>query len=190
VAGDAPARLLDEKIVVLSRALREADVPHAFGGALALAYYATPRGTHDIDVNFFVGVDEAAAVLDVLQRLGVDTGGEEALARIRDDGQIRLHWEHTPIDLFFSYDALHDSCMERRRAVPFGDDAEITVLSAEDLVVFKTLFDRPKDWNDITEITYAMGRNLETDYSTQWLERILDPDDARLLRYHELLRGR
>jgi hypothetical protein len=181
------AQLLDEKIVALANALRDADIPHAFGGALALAYYSTPRGTHDIDINFFVDVDEAQGVLDVLQRLNVNTQGAGVIARIRNDGQIRLHWDHTPIDLFFSYDALHDACMERRRSVPFGDDAEITVLSAEDLVIFKALFDRPKDWNDIAEILYAMGRNLETEYSTSWLERILDPEDARLLRYRELL---
>ena len=43
--------LLDEKIVAIGRALEAADIPHAFGGAQALAYYATPRATHDIDLN-------------------------------------------------------------------------------------------------------------------------------------------
>ena len=31
--------------------------PHAFGGALALAYYAEPAATIDIDLNVFVAVD-------------------------------------------------------------------------------------------------------------------------------------
>src|SRR4029079_9320585 len=43
---------LAERIVALDEAL--ADVPHAFGGALALAYYAEPRATVDIDLNLFV----------------------------------------------------------------------------------------------------------------------------------------
>ena len=43
---------------------------HAFGGALALAYYADPRGTVDVDVNVFVGFDAAPEVVDELGALG------------------------------------------------------------------------------------------------------------------------
>jgi hypothetical protein len=48
---------LPEKVVAIDRALD--DVPHAFGGALALAYYAEPRATVDIDLNVFVPVADA-----------------------------------------------------------------------------------------------------------------------------------
>ena len=40
--------LLDEKVAVLARVLGKVHVPHAFGGAIALAYYATRRGTRDV----------------------------------------------------------------------------------------------------------------------------------------------
>jgi hypothetical protein len=43
---------LPEKILAIERALT--DVPHAFGGALALAYHAEPRATIDIDLNVFL----------------------------------------------------------------------------------------------------------------------------------------
>ncbi len=43
---------LVEKVLALSEALTAADVPHAFGGAIALAYCTEdPRGTRDVDVN-------------------------------------------------------------------------------------------------------------------------------------------
>ncbi len=46
---------LVEKVVALSDALTTAGVPHAFGGAIALAYCTEdPRGTRDVDVNAFV----------------------------------------------------------------------------------------------------------------------------------------
>ncbi len=45
-------RSLPERILALDEAL--AAVPHTFGGTLALAYYAEPRATIDIDVNLFV----------------------------------------------------------------------------------------------------------------------------------------
>src|SRR5262249_14713784 len=43
---------LPERILAIDRAL--VAVPHAFGGALALAYYAEPRATVDIDLNVFL----------------------------------------------------------------------------------------------------------------------------------------
>jgi hypothetical protein len=182
-----PAVLLDEKVLRLAAAFDEIDLPHAFGGALALAYYATPRGTHDIDINFFIPADEARRVLELLQKIGVALDLESALSRTVRDGQIRVHWEHTPLDLFFSYDALHDSCMARRRRVPFGDEAEIAILSAEDLLIFKVIFDRQKDWNDLGEMVYALGPALGTDYIDEWLERILTPHDQRLQRARGVL---
>jgi hypothetical protein len=179
--------LLDEKIVALGHALADAPIPHAFGGALALAYYATPRGTQDIDVNVFVRVSEAERVLRVLAPLGIATGGARERKEIRERGQVRLRWQHTPVDLFFSYDPLHDRCLERTRTVPFGEGARLSILSAEDLVIFKALFDRPKDWNDIAEVLYARGAEFDEAYTLEWLRRILASDDARLLRLTRLL---
>ncbi len=49
---------LPEKIVEISRSLSETGVPHAIGGALALAFATEePRGTRDIDVNVFISAD-------------------------------------------------------------------------------------------------------------------------------------
>src|SRR6185295_6284205 len=64
---------LPDKVVALHHALARAGVAHAFGGALALAYYAEPRTTVDVDVNVFVTVDHADDVAAALGPLGVDT---------------------------------------------------------------------------------------------------------------------
>lgn len=180
--------LLDEKIVALHAAFAAADVPHAFGGALALAYYATPRGTQDIDVNVFVAASESPRVLAVLETLGVDPGGARERAAIRERGQTRLRWERTPLDLFFSYDPLHESCLARVRTVPFGEGERIPILSAEDLVLFKILFDRPKDWTDVAEVIYARGHEFDASYALGWLRRIVSARDTRLARFERLLR--
>ena len=72
--------LLDEKILAVERALARADVPHAFGGALALAYYATPRATVDIDLNVFVPADEADDDMDGWMICAGDCDDGEAAA--------------------------------------------------------------------------------------------------------------
>jgi len=178
---------LDEKVRALDRALAAARIPHAFGGALALGYYATPRGTIDIDVNVFVPAAQAQRVFDALAPLGVAAEGARELRDLRERGQVRLRWEHTPLDLFFSYDPLHERCAARARTVPFGEGATLPILSAEDLAIFKVLFDRPKDWTDLAEVRFAQGASFDADYVRDWLARILPPEDRRLRRFEELV---
>ena len=177
---------LDEKVVELERGFGAARIPHAFGGAIALAYYAVPRGTHDVDVNLFVPASELERVLAVLEPLGVAAPAEAARHQLARDGQLRVFWDTTPLDLFFSYDALHDACRERRRQVAFPGE-RIAILSAEDLAIFKVLFAREKDWIDLRELLFAQGERFERDYALGWLERILAPDDERLARFRSLL---
>jgi hypothetical protein len=173
---------LSEKVLLIEEGLRQRRIPHAFGGAIALAYYATPRATVDIDVNVFVGVDRADEVLGLLETLGAEPLREKEREQLRRDEQVRVHWDATPVDLFFSYDALHESCHERRQRVPFGGGDSIHVLAAEDLLVFKVLFDRDKDWRDIEELVYAMPDELDAAYARGWLERIVGEQDPRYQR--------
>jgi hypothetical protein len=176
---------LDQKVLALENAFRQAEVPHAFGGAIALAYYATPRGTVDVDVNLFVSVSEIDRVIDILEPLGIEPPDDIVRGVAERDEQIRLPWDKTPVDLFFSYDALHDSCYERRREVPFAGK-RITILSAEDLAIFKVIFNRGKDWRDLEELSLDQGERFDTAYATSWLERILAREDERLRRFREL----
>lgn len=178
--------LLDEQIVALEQALAEAGIPHAFGGAQALAYYGPIRATHDIDLNVFVGIERAEAVLAALGALGVETDARDLRARIERDEQVRLYWQRTPIDLFFAYDPLHASSMQRRRKVDFYGDP-IHVLGPEDLIVYKAIFDRPKDWEDIAGIVFACDLPLDFDYVRRWLRRIDEESRARLARLEAVI---
>ncbi len=186
---------LSEKLLLIEAGLQTARIPHAFGGAIALAYYATPRATIDIDVNVFIDIERAETVLALLERLGANRPTKREAVRLRRDGQVRIHWGRTPVDLFFSYDAYHDACMERRRALPFGRSADgrvetIHVLSAEDLVVFKAIFDREKDWRDISEVAFAASDDLDLAWIEEWLDRIVGRDDPRYRRCKEALGSR
>lgn len=137
---------LVEKVLALSDALTAADIPYAFGGALALAYCMDdPRGTRDIDVNAFVPAADAAHVLAALPPgVSVPEGTADVVAA---DGQVRLWWDDTPVDLFLDYAPLHAQAARGRRVVPFAGH-QISVLGSVELVLFKALFDRPKDWRE------------------------------------------
>jgi hypothetical protein len=175
---------LPEKLVALHRSLAAARVPHAFGGAIALAYWTEdPRGTSDIDVNMFVPADGPERALSALPE-GVSIPASTA-ATIARDGQIRLFWGGTPLDLFFDYDPVHEEAARNRRTVPF-EGVRIPVLGPVELAVFKVMFDRTRDWADI-EAMAARG-TLDFDAVRATLARMLAEDDPRFARLAEVER--
>ena len=173
---------LPEKVVAIDETLGVARIPHAFGGALALAYYAEPRVTVDVDVNVFTPPDRYPAVRDALSPLGVgDDVDAEVVLR---DGQCRLWWGRTPIDLFFAYDAIHEAMRDEVRTMPFGD-TRLPFLGPDHLLVCKAAFDRPKDWIDIEQMLVSV-HDLNLDEVDGWLVRMLGEDDGRTKRFREL----
>jgi hypothetical protein len=176
---------LPQRLVELHDALRRARIPHAFGGAIALAYWTRdPRGTNDIDVNLFVPAGEPARALAALPA-GVEQppGTSEAIAR---DGQIRLWWDGTPVDLFFDYDPVHEEAARNRRTVPFAG-RQIPVLGPVELAVFKVMFDRTRDWADIEAM--AERGTLDFDAVRASLGRMLGEDDPRFARLEAVAAG-
>jgi len=175
---------LAQRIVALHDAL--AAVPHAFGGAIALAYYAEPRATIDIDVNVFVPAERFEEVGGPLRALGV-TVDEATASLVAREGQARVWWDATPVDLFFAYDAFHDAAARTRRTVPFAD-GEIPILAPEHLVVCKVVFNRARDWVDIDAMR-ALGRGLDAAEVLRWVGRIAGDEDPRYERIAALLTG-
>ena len=176
---------LPERLVALHRALAKRRVPHAFGGAIALAYWTLdPRGTSDIDVNVFVPAEDAERVLRALpEGIGQPDGTADAIAR---DGQIRLWWDETPVDLFFDYVPVHAEAARNRRRVPF-EGTRIPVLGPTELAVFKVMFDRTRDWADVEAM--AERGTLDFDKVAAALKRMLPKDDARLGRLRQVERA-
>lgn len=169
---------LPEQIVAVHVALTEAAIPHAFGGALSLAWCTQQaRGTNDIDVNVFVAPDRAVAVLTALA--DIVTWTDDDRETIERDGQVRLHWDKTPIDLFFNTTEFHELVASRTRREPFlGHD--LPFLSCRDLAVFKAFFNRTQDWADL-EAMQSAG-TLEVDAVVGVLVRLLGPGDDRVAR--------
>lgn len=169
---DAETALVD-KIIEIHAALENEGIRHAFGGALALAYYTRePRATADIDLNIASAAADARRVLASLPG-GVEWTLADLDLAARDD-QVRLWWGRTPIDLFFRASSFHDGVDARTEWMPFAD-TELPFLSANDLAVFKSLFNRPKDWLDLSAM--AESGALDTEWVAGVLESLIGDDD-------------
>jgi hypothetical protein len=175
---------LPERLVALHRALARRRIPHAFGGAIALAYWTLdPRATSDIDLNVFLPAAEAAKVLRALPP-GV-AQPEETVEAITRDGQARLWWDETPVDLFLDTVPIHHDAARHRRRVPFAR-TQIPVLGPEELAVFKAIFGRTLDWADVEAMLAA--ESLDLDAVRETLQTMFPPDDHRFARLDEALR--
>lgn len=159
-------------------------VPHQFGGAIALAWYRSPRATADVDVNVTLPPDDAEPVLGALTHLGVSVSAEDRTLIARD-GQARLDWEGSYLDIFFATLELHRQMAADAREVAF-DRACIPILSPEHLIVCKAIFDRPKDWVDIEEIA-VWGTEVDAAAVLRWIDELLGAASAQHARLRELL---
>lgn len=176
--------VLARRIVAIHRALEKADLPHAFGGALALAWCTQrARGTIDIDVNVFVDAAQSRNVVAALPR-GVACDRKQ-LGALERDGQARLWWDRTPVDLFLDTTPYHREAFSRCRHEQFAGQS-VPFLSCRDIAVFKAFFNRTKDWADLEEMQAA--GTLEIEKVAAVLVDYLGADDERIRKLATLRR--
>ena len=172
-----------DKILAVHTALDAARLPHAFGGALALAWCTErARGTIDIDVNVFVDQALAGKVFDALPD-GVAWSATD-LAHCIDDGQVRVWWGTTPIDVFTNTTDFHIAAADRTVMHDFAAQ-NVPFLSCSDVAVFKAFFNRTKDWADLEEMMTA--GTLDGDLVLGALVHYVGRDDERVDRLTVLL---
>jgi hypothetical protein len=83
------------------------------------------------------------------------------LSALERDGQVRLWWDETPLDIFLETTPFHQAVRNRQRWEEFAG-ASVPFLSCNDIAVFKAFFNRTRDWADLEEMqtagTLELGR--------------------------------
>ncbi len=178
-----------ERAVQVHRLLEAAGVPHAIGGALALAYHVgEARATRDIDLNVSADPQHPEVLFALLPE---DVPWTKVDVRaVQTTGQVRLWWPHPdgqppiPLDLFFPQSPLHALVNQRAERVAMLDDV-VPIVTATDLMIFKMLFDRRKDWADIEELL-RYGK-VDVPEARRWLTSVVGVEDPRQAKLAELL---
>lgn len=169
---------LVEKLFAIHDALQEHSLPHAFGGAVALAYCVEePRGTRDLDVNIFCDAADAERALGAMPA-GVEVSAADIEAVVRG-GQTRLIWDGVPIDVFLNNLPLHQAVASAIVWVPL-QGRQVPMIDCASLVIFKSFFDRTRDWADIEAIALAAPEDIEA--AAQTLADLVGEDDPAYQR--------
>jgi hypothetical protein len=176
---------LVDKLFAIHGSLEAESLPHAFGGAIALAYCVEePRGTRDLDVNIFAAAADADRVLAALPD-GVRVSADD-VETVRRDGQTRLFWDGTPIDVFLNNLPLHEAVARGVVWVPL-QGRQIPVLDCASLVVFKSFFARTKDWADVEAVAMATPEDIEA--AARMLAELVGEQDEAFLRLSAISAG-
>lgn len=174
---------LVEKLFAIHDSLTAASIAHAFGGAIALAYCTEePRGTRDLDVNIFVDTAKAGPTLAAMPD-GVRVTDAD-VAKVERDGQARLDWDWTPVDVFLNNLPLHQAVAAEVVWVPLAG-REVPVLDCASLAIFKAFFDRTKDWADMEAIARATPEDIDIAAAT--IADLVGPDDPAVKRLESLI---
>ena len=147
-------------------ALDEAGLDRALIGGCARNAYAEPRATKDVDLVVEVDESKLATFEAALARRGFTAatrvgaaGGVPDLALYRDAAGRR-------VDVLFAHTDFEREALARSRAgTPFAG-ITLPVVTAEDLIVYKVLADRPQDRADVHDVVRAVrARGHELDWS-------------------------
>jgi hypothetical protein len=169
---------LVDKLFAIHDSLQDHALPHAFGGAIALAYCVEePRGTRDLDVNVFCDAADAKKALEALPE-GVRVRREDIEA-VERSGQQRLDWDGVPIDVFLNNLPLHEAVASAVVWVPL-QGRQVPMLDCASLVIFKSFFDRTRDWADIEAIAVAAPEDIEA--AAETIADLVGEDDPAYRR--------
>ncbi|MBI3891995.1 MAG: nucleotidyltransferase [Candidatus Wallbacteria bacterium] len=186
ITGDVLAPDLIHLAVQLTRALEDAAIEYAIGGALALSVWGRPRGTEDIDIAVFVPETGLERVLAVFRGAGADVDTGICHWQMKNWRHAEIEFLPFIIDLFVPDFELYDWAHPRRRRVEMGGQL-MSFWSAEDVLLFKLLFFRLKDKADIDSLMRVQRENLDLEYIRKALREIF-ADEERSRWFEEEMR--
>jgi hypothetical protein len=171
-------------------------VVRSYGGAIARNFFAEPRMTRDVDLLVLISEVEIPSVVQDLVAAGASALAvdEEAglevpqpldlkrvLADMRGKGhQTRLLCFGVRVELFAPSHPFDHEVLRRAREEPF-DGRMIRIHAPEDLIVYKKVFNRSKDIEDIKAILAGQPGALDLARIRDGARRLMDEAGAREL---------
>jgi hypothetical protein len=161
----------------------------SYGGAVAYNYYGPPRLTQDVDVLAVIPDTKVPQFIEELTNAGCRHANPDPrpveMPAVLHDLRSKAHLavflcRGIRTELFLAWHPFHYKVLERS---PLHDleGRRIPIHAPEDLVVFKKVFDRPKDIGDIKAILMAQKGRLDLDRLKNDARQLLTNESYREL---------
>jgi len=171
----------------LAKQLESRHQQYALGGAIALGYWGTPRGTIDVDVTLFLPPERPTECIGLLQDIGCEFSSAEARASLGEHGFCRVTFAGLRVDVFLPIAPFYEAAFARRRQVEL-DGQSVMIWDAESLAVFKLMFFRRKDLADIEQVLRAQDTQFDLAWVREQLAAMYGARDPRLSAWDDLVR--
>ena len=171
----------------LSAEFREAGIPHAISGSIAMAAHGYVRGTLDIDVLVVTSALSLPATFEVVRRHGFVGEDRDLITSIRERSVAALRRGSISVEILTPVLPYHRTLIDR--AVRFDvQGVAVPFVSLDDLIVLKMLWRRAKDFADVHALA-ALGRGrIDVGYVEGTLRSILPAGDSRIAEAIDILR--
>lgn len=148
---------------------------YAIMGGIAVRAYAIPRPTYDVDFTLAISrerlpelfeaiADRGYTVPDQYERGWVDEVGGMPLFKVR----LYLEGRGIDADVFLAETEFQQEVVQRRQAVEVKGQM-LSLVTPEDLILFKLIASRPRDLIDVQDVLFTQG-DLDEAYMRRWAE--------------------
>lgn len=163
-----------ELLGIVGDRLRDAGIDYMLTGSFALAFYATPRMTRDIDLVVALAIRDIDALLAAFSRDFYIDADDVRLAIVSTRMFNLMHLESgIKVDLIIRKDHPYRIAeFERRRAIRIGD-MDSFIVSREDLILSKLLWGRDSGSELQLRDVHALAQSsLDREYLNYWAPRL------------------
>lgn len=186
-----PVKKLVRSVITLQARLDKAGIGSMVIGGMAVGVWGEPRLTRDIDMKVLLKRDTARRLIQVLGR-GYRSLHGDAEQSFREAGFAFFLDQHgSRVDLLLSDNAFDDEALARAVKVELAPRKKARVCTAEDLVIYKLLSDRPRDRADAQSVIDRQGKKLDRVYVERWLRELGKAiDDSTLVAQFRRMQAR
>ncbi len=166
--------------------LRSLKIDMALMGGIAVAAWQHLRNTRDVDLLVGIQPFREQELLQKLSETGFKVLRDPPFVDVGGSRILQLSYEppgrflEIRVDLFFAESPFERQALGRRKAIDLPGIAEpVSILSCEDLILFKLLAGRLIDRSDSAHLLRANRDSLDTAYLAKWAESLNLTDQFR-----------
>lgn len=166
----------DRAAVQVLEALTSLGIPNMLVGSYSRNYYAIPRATKDVDI--VIELPSPHLLAELASCLAPQFVMEEQMTFETITGNVR-HIIRCPgsavvIELFIlGDDAFQRHRFSRRKEVSIPAlNARVFLPTAEDVVIQKLRWGRPKDLDDVVDVLSVQAGNIDHAHIQDWCQRL------------------
>ncbi len=151
--------------------LKARGIPYMIVGGIGNLVWGEPRMTVDIDITVHItDTHERDFIKEVGSKFKVLVGNPDEFVKKTRVLPIEIT-ESVKGDIIFIGLEYEKMAIERAVDVEISKNIKVRVCTAEDLIIYKAISEREKDWQDIEGILLRRGNLLDKKYILSWLSQ-------------------